>query len=75
MFIVIGAVAGWLAGNFMKGSGHGIVKNIIVGIIGAFLGGFVLGLVGLDFGGLIGSLVTATIGAVLLLFILCKIKK
>jgi uncharacterized membrane protein YeaQ/YmgE (transglycosylase-associated protein family) len=59
----------------MKGAGHGLLKNIIIGVIGAFLGGFVLGLVGLDFGGFIGSLVTATIGAVLLLFILSKVKK
>ena len=50
-FLIIGALAGWLAGNFMKGAGFGLLGNIVVGIVGAFIGGFVLGLVGVDFGG------------------------
>ena len=74
-YLIIGALAGWLAGNFMKGSGSGLLMNIIIGIIGAFIGGFVLGLLGIDFGGFIGTLVTATLGAVILLFILSKVKK
>jgi uncharacterized membrane protein YeaQ/YmgE (transglycosylase-associated protein family) len=74
-FLRIGALAGWLARNFMKGNGFSLLGNIIVGIIGAFIGGLVLGLVGVDFGGFIGSLVTATIGAVILLFIVSRVKK
>lgn len=64
IFIVIGAVAGWLAGILMEGRGFGLVGNIIVGIIGAIAGGLVFGLLGL-----IGSIVTAIAGAALLLFL------
>ena len=75
MFLVIGAVAGWLAGTLMKGGGFGLLGNIIVGIIGSVVGGFVFGLLGISAGGLIGSIITATAGAALLLFILSIIKK
>jgi len=69
-FVIIGAVAGWLAGQFMKGSGFGLIGDIIVGIIGSFLGGYVFRKVGLEIGhGLVGTLIVAFIGAVLLLFI------
>ncbi len=75
-FLLIGAVAGWLAGQFMKGRGFGLAVNIIVGIVGAFIGGWLLGVLGVSIGGgLPGSLVTATIGAVVLLFIVRLIKK
>lgn len=75
IFLVIGAVAGWLAGKFMQGSGFGLVGNIVVGIVGALIGGFVFGLLGISVGGLIGSVVMATIGAVLLLYIVKLMKK
>ena len=75
MFLVIGAVAGWLAGLIMKGRGFGLLGNIIVGIIGAVLGGFLFGALGLAAGGLIGSLITAVVGAVVLLFLISLIKK
>jgi len=69
-FVIIGAVAGWLAGQFMKGSGFGLIGDIIVGIIGSFLGGYLFRKVGLEIGhGLVGALIVAFIGAVLLLFI------
>lgn len=68
-FILIGLVAGALAGRLVQGSGFGIVGDIVVGIIGALLGGFLFGAFGLSSGGgLIGSLVVATIGAVVLLY-------
>jgi len=73
-FLLIGLAAGWLAGKLMKGRSFGIVGNLIVGVIGAVLGGFLFGLVGLAAIGLIGRLISATIGAVVLLFILQKIK-
>ena len=63
IFLVIGAVAGWLAGLIMKGRGFRVLGNIVVGIIGAVVGGFLFGLLGLAAGGLIGSIVTATGGA------------
>lgn len=59
----------------MKGGGFGLLGNIVVGVIGAVLGGFVFGLLGISAGGLIGSIVTATAGAALLLFIVGIIKK
>ena len=75
IWIVIGAVAGWLAGKIMKGGGFGLLGNIIIGIIGAFIGGFVFGLLGITAGGIFGSIVMATIGAILLLYIIKLIKK
>jgi uncharacterized membrane protein YeaQ/YmgE (transglycosylase-associated protein family) len=75
VYLAIGAVAGWLAGNIMKGGGFGLLGNIVVGIIGAAIGGFVFGLLGVSAGGLIGSIVTATAGAGILLFLVGLIKK
>lgn len=75
IFLAIGAIAGWLAGNFMKGKGFGVIGNIIVGIIGAIVGGYVLSFFGIAFGGFIGSIITATLGAVVLLSIIGIIKK
>ena len=75
LFLVIGAVAGWLAGLIMKGRGFGILGNIIIGIIGGFLGGFLFGLLGVSGGGLLGSLLMAVVGAVVLLFIVSLFNK
>ncbi len=75
-FLIVGALAGWLAGVMVKGGGSGLVTNLIVGVIGALLGGFLFSLVGATGGGgLLGSLLVATIGAVILLFIVRKLKK
>jgi uncharacterized membrane protein YeaQ/YmgE (transglycosylase-associated protein family) len=75
-FLLIGAVAGWLAGLLMRGGGFGLLGNIVVGIVGAFVGGFLFGLVGLSAGsGLVGSLITAVVGAAVLLFIVGLFKK
>jgi uncharacterized membrane protein YeaQ/YmgE (transglycosylase-associated protein family) len=69
-FIVIGAIAGWLAGRFMKGHGFGLLGDIIVGVIGAFIGGYLFSALGVSLGGgLLGSLIVAFIGAVILLFL------
>ena len=75
-FLLIGAAAGWLAGQFMKGRGFGVLGNIVVGIVGAVLGGFLFGALGVSVDtGLIGSLITAFVGAVVLLSIVGLIKK
>jgi uncharacterized membrane protein YeaQ/YmgE (transglycosylase-associated protein family) len=74
-FLIIGIVAGWLAGQLMKGSGYGLIGDLVIGVIGAFIGGWLLGALGFSAGGLIGSLVTATIGAVVLLFLIRLIKR
>jgi uncharacterized membrane protein YeaQ/YmgE (transglycosylase-associated protein family) len=70
-FILIGLVAGWLAGQFVKGGGYGVLGDIALGVVGALLGGFIFSLFGFTGGGgLIGSLIVATIGAVILLYLL-----
>ena len=69
-FIIIGIVAGFVAGKLMRGGGFGILVNLVVGIIGAVLGGWVFGLLGIHTTGIIGSLVTATVGAIILLWII-----
>lgn len=66
-FLLIGLCAGWLAGVLAKGRGFGVAGNLIIGVIGAILGGFVFRLLGLASVSLLGSLVTATAGALLLL--------
>ena len=76
IFLTIGAIAGWLAGNLMKGGGFGLLGNIIVGILGAVVGGYIFSLLGIAAGGgLGGSIVTATVGAALLLFIVKLIQR
>jgi len=76
IFMLIGAVAGWLAGMIITGFGFGLLGNMIVGIIGAFIAGFVLPGLGLHIGGgVLGSIIHATIGAVLLLFVIKLVKK
>ena len=75
-FIIIGAVAGWLAGNIMRGGGFGLLMNIVVGVVGALIGGWVFGLLGIGTGdGLIGSLITALVGAILLLWVISLFKR
>ena len=72
-WIVIGAIAGWLTGKLMKGSGFGFFMDMVVGLVGAVVGGFIsthLGGGGINQHGLLMSIVIATIGAVLLTFIL-----
>ncbi|WP_245000428.1 GlsB/YeaQ/YmgE family stress response membrane protein [Marinobacter daepoensis] len=74
-FLIIGGLAGWLAGLIMKGKGFGVLANIGIGIVGSFIGGFLFGVLQLSAHGAVGRLVTATVGAVLLLAIVNKIKK
>ena len=71
IWLVIGAVAGWLAGLIVRGGGYGIIGDIVVGIIGSVIFGWLFGLSGMAVGsGIIGSIVAATIGAVILILIL-----
>jgi uncharacterized membrane protein YeaQ/YmgE (transglycosylase-associated protein family) len=74
-WIIIGVVAGWLAGKLMRGGGFGFIVNLLVGIAGAVIGGWVFGLLGIAAGGIIGSLVTALVGAILLLWIISLFKR
>jgi uncharacterized membrane protein YeaQ/YmgE (transglycosylase-associated protein family) len=75
MALIIGAIAGWLAGKLFKGRGFGLMGNIVVGIIGAVVGSFLFGVLGITAGGVIGSIIVATVGALVLLFVVNLIKK
>jgi uncharacterized membrane protein YeaQ/YmgE (transglycosylase-associated protein family) len=74
-FLLIGIAAGMLAGKVMNGGGFGLVGDLIVGVIGALLGGFLFGLFGLSANGPLGSLVTATVGAIALIALLRVINR
>ncbi|KAA0226727.1 GlsB/YeaQ/YmgE family stress response membrane protein [bacterium] len=74
-FLLIGLAAGWLAGTIMKGSGFGLIGNLVVGVIGALLGGFIFDVLSIQSYGLIGSLVMSVVGAVALLALIRVIKK
>lgn len=74
-FLIIGALAGWIAGELTKGHGFGLLGNIVVGILGAVLGGFLFTILGVAAYGLLGQLVMSVIGAVIFLFILSFFKR
>jgi uncharacterized membrane protein YeaQ/YmgE (transglycosylase-associated protein family) len=75
-FIIVGLIAGWLAGVIMKGGGYGVVGDIIVGIVGALIGGWLFTTMGVSTGGgLLGAIVVALIGAIILIFLLRLIKR
>src|SRR5580704_3783881 len=75
-WIVVGLIAGWLAGLVMKGGGYGVLVDIILGILGGVLGGWVFGMLGIwPGGGMIGSIVVAFVGAVILVWISRVLKK
>jgi len=76
VWLVIGAIAGWLAGLLVKGGGFGLIGDIVVGIVGALIGGWLAGALGISIGsGFIASVITAILGAVILLIILRAIKR
>jgi uncharacterized membrane protein YeaQ/YmgE (transglycosylase-associated protein family) len=69
--IILGAIAGWLGSQIYKGSGLGLLGNIVVGIIGGFIGYWGLGMLGVSLGsGYLGNILTAAVGAIVLLFII-----
>ena len=76
IWLIVGAIAGWLAGLIVKGMGFGLIGNIVVGIVGAFLAGWLLPRLGIVIGGgMIAAIINATIGAVVLLVIIGLIKR
>jgi uncharacterized membrane protein YeaQ/YmgE (transglycosylase-associated protein family) len=75
-FIIVGLIAGWLAGVIMKGGGFGMIGDIVVGIVGALIGGWLFSTMGVSAGGgLLGSIIVALIGAIILIFVLRLIKR
>ncbi len=76
VWLIVGAIAGWLAGQVVKGGGFGLIGDIIVGIIGAVIAGWLLPQIGIVIGGgLVAAIVNAFIGAVILLIILRLLKR
>jgi uncharacterized membrane protein YeaQ/YmgE (transglycosylase-associated protein family) len=75
IFLLVGAVAGWIAGQVVKGGGFGLVGDIVVGILGAFVAGFLLPGLGLGLTGIVGSIIYAAIGAIILLVVVRLIKR
>lgn len=76
VFLIVGVVAGWLAGMLVKGGGFGLLGDLVVGVIGAFVGGYIFNSLGVSSGGgMIGSIVVATIGAIVLLVLIRFIKR
>jgi uncharacterized membrane protein YeaQ/YmgE (transglycosylase-associated protein family) len=73
--VLLGIVAGWLAGLIAKGRGFGWLGDLIVGILGSLLGSFIFGLIGLAAYGLLGRLVVSVVGAIVLLWLIRRIKR
>jgi uncharacterized membrane protein YeaQ/YmgE (transglycosylase-associated protein family) len=75
-WIVVGLIAGWLAGQVMKGGGYGVLVDIILGILGGVLGGWVFGLLGIwPGGGILGAIIVSFVGAVILVAITRLLKR
>jgi len=75
-WLVVGLIAGWLAGVVMKGGGYGIIVDILLGIVGGFLGGWLFGQLGIwPAGGMLGSIIVAFVGAVILVGITRLLKR
>jgi uncharacterized membrane protein YeaQ/YmgE (transglycosylase-associated protein family) len=75
-FLLVGIVAGWLAGKVMRGAGYGIIGDLVVGVLGALLGGWLFGKLGIAIGGgLLGAIITAFVGALILVWILRLMKR
>lgn len=76
ILLVVGAIAGWLAGSVMKGGGFGLLGDIVVGIVGAFLGAWLFAQLGISAGGgTVGLFITAFVGAIVLLLLIRLIKR
>ncbi|EYR82049.1 MULTISPECIES: GlsB/YeaQ/YmgE family stress response membrane protein [unclassified Shinella] len=76
VFLIVGAIAGWLAGLIVSGFGFGLIGNIVVGIVGAFIAGYLFPAIGVSLGsGIIAAIIHSTIGAVILLVLIKVIKR
>ncbi len=76
IWLLIGAVAGWIAGQIMSGGGYGLVGDIVVGIVGAVIAGWLFPFLGFRLGGgIVGDIIAAAIGAIILLFVLRLVKR
>jgi uncharacterized membrane protein YeaQ/YmgE (transglycosylase-associated protein family) len=73
--VIVGLIAGWLAGKVMKGGGYGVLMDIVLGIVGGVIGRFVFGLLGLLASGLTGSIIVSFVGAVILIWLVRRLKR
>jgi len=73
--VVIGFIAGWLAGKVMKGGGYGVPMDIVLGIVGGLIGRVVFGLLGLSASSVTGSIIVSFVGAVILIWLVRQLKK
>jgi len=74
-FIIVGIIAGWLAGKIMRGSGFGLIGDLVVGVIGAYIGTYLYSYLGFSAYGFIGEIIMATIGALVLLGIIRLVRR
>lgn len=74
-FLLIGLTSGWLAGKIMRGSGFGVLGDIVIGVLGAAIGGFIFRFIGWTASGTIGNILVATLGATALLFVVRLLKR
>ncbi|HEV3275965.1 MAG TPA: GlsB/YeaQ/YmgE family stress response membrane protein [Terriglobia bacterium] len=74
-WILVGLVAGWLTGKIMKGSGYGVIGDIVLGILGGFIGGYIMSRLGIGGGGVIYGIVVAVFGAVILVAIVRALRR
>ena len=74
-FLLVGLTAGWLAGKIMRGSGFGVIGDIVIGVIGAAIGGFLFSLIGWSAHGTLGNIAVATVGAAALLYVVRLLKR
>ena len=76
VFLIVGAIAGWLAGQLVKGGGYGLIGDIIVGIVGSYIAGFLFPRLGFSLGaGIVGEIISAAIGAIILLVVIRAVKR
>jgi uncharacterized membrane protein YeaQ/YmgE (transglycosylase-associated protein family) len=76
IFIIVGVVAGWLAGQVVRGGGFGLVGDLIVGVVGALIAGWLFPRIGLSLGGgIVGAIISSAIGAIILLFVIRLVKR
>ena len=76
VFLIVGAIAGWLAGLIVNGGGYGLIGDIIVGIVGAYIAGFLFPRLGISLGvGIVGEIISAAIGAIILLVVIRAVKR
>ncbi|PKL78917.1 MAG: GlsB/YeaQ/YmgE family stress response membrane protein [Ignavibacteriae bacterium HGW-Ignavibacteriae-4] len=73
-FLVIGLIAGWLAGKVVKGGGFGLIGDLVVGVIGSYIGGYIFNFLDLSVYGTLGEIIMATVGAIVLLWAIRLIK-